>query len=87
MATKGSDHLEQDIAVRGLLMWVTRISKSEFDICCVFFFPPEPSTSKTNLDVSEDRREDQLSPDDPERLEQQQLVCGEAPDTNVSVSL
>ncbi|XP_039667155.1 NLR family CARD domain-containing protein 3-like isoform X1 [Perca fluviatilis] len=47
----------------------------------------EPSTSKTNLDVSEDRREDQLSPDDPERLKQQQLVCGEAPDTNVSVSL
>ncbi|TDH09006.1 hypothetical protein EPR50_G00103910 [Perca flavescens] len=42
----------------------------------------DPSTSKTNLDVSEDRREDQLSPDDPERLKQQQLVCGEAPDTN-----
>ncbi|XP_035863060.1 NACHT, LRR and PYD domains-containing protein 1-like [Sander lucioperca] len=42
----------------------------------------DPSTSKTDLDVSEDRREDQLSPDDPERLKQQQLVCGEAPDTN-----
>ncbi|XP_028443326.1 NACHT, LRR and PYD domains-containing protein 12-like [Perca flavescens] len=43
-----------------------------------------PSTSKTNLDVSEERREDQLSPDDPESLkqQQQQLVCGDAPDTN-----
>ncbi|XP_035854211.1 caspase recruitment domain-containing protein 8-like, partial [Sander lucioperca] len=44
--------------------------------------PPDPSTSKTNLDVSEDRREDQLCPDDPERLKQQQLVGGEAPNTN-----
>ncbi|KAF1385204.1 hypothetical protein PFLUV_G00105310 [Perca fluviatilis] len=42
----------------------------------------DPSSSESNLDVSENRREDQLSPDDPERLEQQQLVCGEAPDTN-----
>ena len=54
---------------------------------CVFFcpsdvsnHPADPSTSKTNLDVSEDRREDsvdeedQLCPDDPERLKQQ-LVC------------
>ncbi|XP_049421421.1 NLR family CARD domain-containing protein 3-like isoform X5 [Epinephelus fuscoguttatus] len=40
--------------------------------------PADASTSKTNLDVSEDRREDsvdeedQLCPDDPERLKQQQ---------------
>ncbi|XP_039646752.1 uncharacterized protein LOC120552638 [Perca fluviatilis] len=41
-----------------------------------------PSTSKTNLDVSEDRREDQLCPDEPEKLKQQQLVAGEAPNRN-----
>ncbi|XP_028424708.1 NLR family CARD domain-containing protein 3-like isoform X1 [Perca flavescens] len=46
-----------------------------------------PSTSKTNPDVSEDRREDQLCPDDPEKLKQQPLVAGEAPNTNVSLSL
>ncbi|KAL7373601.1 hypothetical protein ABVT39_010267 [Epinephelus coioides] len=54
------------------------------------------STSKTNLDVSEDRREDsvdeedQLCPDDPERLkqqQQQQLVCEEDLNTNISFSL
>ncbi|KAL7373817.1 hypothetical protein ABVT39_014933 [Epinephelus coioides] len=48
----------------------------------------EPSMSKTNLDVSEVRRkesvneEDQLCPDDPERLKQQQLVCEEDLNTN-----
>ncbi|XP_078100946.1 LOW QUALITY PROTEIN: NACHT, LRR and PYD domains-containing protein 3-like [Sander vitreus] len=41
-----------------------------------------PSTSKTNLAVSEDRREDQLCHDDPEKLKQQQFVGGEAPNTN-----
>ncbi|TDH13433.1 hypothetical protein EPR50_G00057540 [Perca flavescens] len=35
-----------------------------------------PSTSETDLDVSEDRREDQLSPDGPEKLNQQ-IVCGD----------
>ncbi|TDG97614.1 hypothetical protein EPR50_G00228130 [Perca flavescens] len=66
--------------------------KLKFDICCVFSPcdgsdpPPDPSTSKTNLDVSEDRREDQLSPDDPEKLKQQQLVGGEASNTNDTVS-
>ncbi|KAF1373380.1 hypothetical protein PFLUV_G00259960 [Perca fluviatilis] len=67
--------------------------KLKFGIGCVFFSPcdgsdppPDPSTSKTNLDVSEDRREDQLSPDDPEKLKQQQLVGGEAPNTNDTVS-
>ncbi|KAA8578175.1 hypothetical protein FQN60_018731, partial [Etheostoma spectabile] len=39
---------------------------------------PDPSPSKTDPDVCEDSREDQLSPDGPERLKQQQLVCGEA---------
>ncbi|KAA8578162.1 hypothetical protein FQN60_004507 [Etheostoma spectabile] len=38
----------------------------------------DPSPSKTDPDVCEDSREDQLSPDGPERLKQQQLVCGEA---------
>ncbi|XP_032366276.1 NACHT, LRR and PYD domains-containing protein 9C-like, partial [Etheostoma spectabile] len=38
----------------------------------------DPSPSKTDPDVCEDSREDQLSPDGPERLKQQ-LVCGEAP--------
>ncbi|XP_062292804.1 NACHT, LRR and PYD domains-containing protein 1b allele 5-like [Scomber scombrus] len=33
-----------------------------------------PSTSNTNLDVSEDSRDDQLYPDDPERLKQQQQL-------------
>ncbi|XP_067456433.1 NACHT, LRR and PYD domains-containing protein 12-like isoform X2 [Thunnus thynnus] len=38
----------------------------------------DPSTSNTTLDVSEDNREVQLYPDDPERLkQQQQLVCRE----------
>ncbi|XP_045900640.1 uncharacterized protein LOC123968145 [Micropterus dolomieu] len=37
-----------------------------------------PSTSNTKLAVSEDDRENQLCPDDPERLKQQQLLCGEA---------
>ncbi|XP_045900506.1 NACHT, LRR and PYD domains-containing protein 12-like [Micropterus dolomieu] len=35
---------------------------------------------------SEDAREDQLCPDDPERLKQQQLLCGEALNTKVQVS-
>ncbi|XP_053183664.1 uncharacterized protein LOC128366928 [Scomber japonicus] len=39
---------------------------------------PNPSTSNTNLHVSEDSRDDQLDPDDPERLkQQQQLECRE----------
>ncbi|KAL7373818.1 hypothetical protein ABVT39_014933 [Epinephelus coioides] len=52
----------------------------------------EPSMSKTNLDVSEVRRkesvneEDQLCPDDPERLKQQQLVCEEDLNTNDTLS-
>uniref|UniRef100_A0A8P4JUS7 NACHT, LRR and PYD domains-containing protein 12 n=1 Tax=Dicentrarchus labrax TaxID=13489 RepID=A0A8P4JUS7_DICLA len=51
-----------------------------------------PSTSSTVLDVSEDSREesvdeeDQLCPDDPETLKQQQLVCGEALNTNDKLS-
>ena len=45
------------------------------------------STSNPNLDVCEDE-EDQLCPDDPQRLkQQQQLVCPEALDSNVSFSL
>ena len=40
--------------------------------------PPDPSTSNPPLNVFEDTREDQLYPDDPERLkQQQQLVCRE----------
>ncbi|XP_067434208.1 protein NLRC3-like isoform X1 [Thunnus thynnus] len=35
------------------------------------------STSNATLNVSEDNREDQLDPDDPERLKKQQLVCRE----------
>ncbi|XP_032363390.1 NLR family CARD domain-containing protein 3 [Etheostoma spectabile] len=42
----------------------------------------DPSPSKTNPDVSENSREDQPSPDDPERMKQQQLVCGEALQTD-----
>ncbi|XP_051249223.1 NACHT, LRR and PYD domains-containing protein 5-like isoform X4 [Dicentrarchus labrax] len=51
-----------------------------------------PSTSSTVLDVSEDSREesvdeeDQLCPDDPETLKQQQLVCGEGLNTNDKLS-
>ncbi|KAF1373373.1 hypothetical protein PFLUV_G00259890 [Perca fluviatilis] len=59
------------------------MSKIEFDILIP---PPDPSTSKTNLDVSEDRREDQLCPDEPEKLKQQQLVAGEAPNRNFEVT-
>lgn len=67
-------------------------------LLCVFFspsnvsnHPPDPSTSNTNLEVSEDSREksvdeeDQLCPDDPERLKQQQQPeCGEALNTEVT---
>ncbi|XP_051241754.1 NLR family CARD domain-containing protein 3 isoform X19 [Dicentrarchus labrax] len=55
--------------------------------------PPDPSKSSSVLDVSEDSREesvdeeDQLCPDDPERLKQQQQpVCGEALNTNDKLS-
>ncbi|XP_049421715.1 NACHT, LRR and PYD domains-containing protein 12-like isoform X1 [Epinephelus fuscoguttatus] len=52
----------------------------------------EPPMSKTNLDVSDVIREesvneeDQLCPDDPERLKQQQLVCEEDLNTNDMLS-
>ncbi|XP_035854061.1 NACHT, LRR and PYD domains-containing protein 12-like isoform X1 [Sander lucioperca] len=41
----------------------------------------DPSTSEPDLDVSGDRREDQLSPDDLERLKQP-TVCGESSNTD-----
>ncbi|KAM9346928.1 LOW QUALITY PROTEIN: NACHT, LRR and PYD domains-containing protein 1-like [Symphorus nematophorus] len=43
------------------------------------------STSNPKLDLCEDE-EDQLCPDDPERLKQQQLVCPEALDSNEKLS-
>ena len=61
-----------------------------FDIICVFQ-PLDPFTFESNLTVSGDMtegsedKEDQPSPDDPERLNQRhQLLCGDVLSTNVS---
>ena len=61
-----------------------------FDIICVFQ-PLDPSTFESKLTVSGDMtegsedKEDQPSPDDPERLNQRhQVLCGDVLSTNVS---
>lgn len=78
-----------DLAVRSLRM-LGHQDFRKFDIFHVIH-TAGPSTSETNMDVSEDIREesedevDQSCPDDLERLNQQHpLLCGDVQNKNVS---